>query len=84
MGESLSGLGGTSPHVLIATTIMAETTEGRPIRINAEFAAFTDPSAIDRSILGRDILDLFDLIVSRRRDQVLLLAERHRYEVVRA
>jgi hypothetical protein len=30
-------------------------------------------------ILGRDILDHFDVIVSRRRDQVLLVAGNHHY-----
>jgi hypothetical protein len=35
------------------------------------------------SILGRDVLDNFDVIVSRRRDEVLLLAPNHRYEVSR-
>jgi hypothetical protein len=35
----------------------------------------------DMSILGREILDHFDLIVSRRRNEVLLLATNHQYRV---
>ena len=38
------------------------------------YAAFTDPSATDLSILGRDILNWFDLILGRQRKEVLLLA----------
>ena len=44
-------------------------------------AAFTDPAAADLSILGRDVLDHFDVIVSRRRNEVLLLATNHRYQI---
>ena len=33
------------------------------------------------SILGRDILDHFDLIASRRRNEMLLLAVNHNYRV---
>ena len=39
------------------------------------------PGPLDLSVLGRDVLDNFDLIVSRRRDEVLLLAPAHSYRV---
>ena len=35
----------------------------------------------DLSILGRDVLNHFDLILSRRRNEVLLLAPNHHYRV---
>jgi hypothetical protein len=35
------------------------------------------------SVLGRDVLDNFDVIFSRRRDEVLLLAPNHSYTVSR-
>ncbi len=38
-----------------------------------------DDAAADMSILGRDVLDHFDLLLSRRRNEVLLLATNHRY-----
>jgi hypothetical protein len=37
-----------------------------------------------RGILGRDVLDNFDVILSRRRNEVLLLAPNHHYEVARS
>jgi hypothetical protein len=43
-------------------------------RVQGQFAAFTDPAASDLSVLGRDVLDHFDLIVSKRRNDVLILA----------
>jgi hypothetical protein len=56
--------------------------DGGTIRVRGELAAFTDPTTTDLSILGRDVLDNFDVITSRRRNAVLLLAGNHRYEVV--
>jgi hypothetical protein len=41
----------------------------------------TDLTATDLSILGRDVLTLFDVILNRRRGEVLLLAANHRYRV---
>jgi hypothetical protein len=56
--------------------------DGSTARVRGEFAAFTEASASDLSILGRDVLDNFDVITSRRRNAVLLLAGNHRYEVM--
>ena len=50
--------------------------------VAGQFAAFTYPNASDMSILGRDVLNVFDVIVSRRRNEVVLLAEHHRYQIV--
>jgi hypothetical protein len=33
------------------------------------------------SILGRDVLNHFDLILSRRRNEVLLVAPNHQYRI---
>jgi len=41
-------------------------------------------TATDLTILGRDVLDSFDVITSRRRNAVLLLADNHQYKVVDA
>ena len=57
--------------------------DGGVAHVHGDFAAFTDPAAIDMSILGRDVLNIFDVILSRRRDEVLLLAPNHQYRVER-
>jgi hypothetical protein len=77
----LQGIGGASPHVLVTTVLELTRDDGGPARVRGEFAAFTDPAATDLSILGRDVLDNFDVITSRRRNQVLLLAGNHQYQV---
>jgi hypothetical protein len=80
-GVSLKGIGGASPYVLVSTVLEMKRDDGGPARIRGSFAAFTDPSATDLSILGRDVLDHFDVITSRRRNQVLLLAGYHQYQI---
>lgn len=80
-GFTLSGVGGTSDFLLV-TTVVEFTRDGDgPVRVRGEFAGFTDPAATDLSVLGRDVLDNFDLIISRRRNDILLLAPRHRYHI---
>ena len=80
---SLSGIGGTSVFVLLQAVIEFTRDDGGPVRVRGEFAAFTDSAATDLSVLGRDVLDNFDLIVSRRRNEIVLLAPRHQYRVER-
>jgi hypothetical protein len=83
-GYGLIGIGGAGAFVLVATTLMFRHVDGGVARFRSQYAAFTDPSAIDMSILGRDILDYFDVILSEQRDEVLLLSQNHQYRVVRA
>ena len=83
-GVTLEGIGGASPYVVVATVLELPLNDGRPVRVRGDFAAFTNPAATDLSILGRDVLNNFDLITSRRRDSVLLLAGNHQYQVVQA
>jgi hypothetical protein len=81
-GISLQGIGGSSPHVSVTAVLELTREDGSAIRVRGEFAAFTDPTTTDLSILGRDVLDNFDVITSRRRNAVLLLAGNHQYQVV--
>lgn len=83
-GLGLRGIGGVLGFVQLSTALEFTRDDGVPIHVRGEFAAFTDPDATDLSILGRDVLDLFDVIVSRRRDEVLLLAPNHGYRVDQA
>jgi hypothetical protein len=69
---------------MLAATIELIRDDGRPVMVRGEFAAFADPLTSDLSILGRDVLDNFDVIISRRRDEVLLLAPNHQYQVTRS
>ena len=81
--SALMGIGGATAYVVVRTTLGFTRDDGGTVTVRGEFAAFTDPRAIDISILGRDVLDNFDLILSRRHDEVLLLAPNHHYRVTR-
>ena len=80
-GLTLSGIGGESAFVVVTAVIEFLRDEGGPVRVRGEFAGFTDPTATDLSILGRDVLDHFDVLISRRHNEILLLAPRHRYRI---
>jgi hypothetical protein len=80
----LEGVGGESEYVLVRTRVKLPCDDGGAANMHGEFAAFTDASATDLSILGLEILDHFDVILSRRRNEVLLLTKEHSYRVVTA
>ena len=80
-GSTLFGIGGQFQPVDVATELEFRKTAAVPHRIAGQFAAATDPNAIDISILGRDVLDQFDVILSNRRDEILLLNDPHGYTI---
>lgn len=80
-GLALSGIGGESAFVMVTTVLELLRDDGAPVRVRGEFAGFTDPTATDLSILGRDVLDHFDVLISRRRNEIWLLAPRHGYRI---
>ena len=80
-GVSLEGVGGGCGFVVVRTLLQMTCDDGGVANMRGDFAAFTELSATDISILGRDILNHFDVILSRQRDEVLLLAQKHRYRV---
>jgi hypothetical protein len=80
-GTILQSASGASPYVVISTVLEFTRDDGAMARVRGEFAAFTDPASIEQSLLGRDVLDHFDLIVSRPRNDILLLSGQHRYEI---
>jgi len=78
---ALQGIGGVRGYVLFQTVLEFTRDDGGAAHVRGELAAFTDPTATDLSILGRDVLNNFDVILSRRRNEVLLLAPNHHYRV---
>ena len=75
------GISGQTQFLLITTVVEFTRDDGGPARVRGEFAAFTDPLATDLSVLGRDLLDNFDVIQSKRRREILMLAPPHEYQV---
>ena len=80
-GIALQGVGGKSAHVLVSTVVEFTRDDGGTATVRGEYAAFTDRAATDLSILGRYVLDLFDVLISKRREEVLLITANHKYRV---
>lgn len=81
-GSTFVGIGGESEITEAHTTLEFTAVDGATIHVRGKYAAFTDPAATAYNILGRDVLDHFDVIVSRRRDQVRLLGGNHYYQIL--
>ena len=79
--QQLGGVGGVTATVAVATRIEFPRDDvGRAV-FKGQFAAFTDKKALDMSVLGRDILNLFTLIADRQGDRVCLLGQDHYYTI---
>jgi hypothetical protein len=79
--EQLGGVGGRVTAVLVETQIEIQRDDGGIAAFRGQFAALTDPEALDMSVLGRDISNLFAVIVDRPRDLICLLGQQHRYVI---
>jgi len=77
----LAGVGGTAASVRVGTAIYLRRDDGGTAVFRGQFAAFTELEALDLSVLGRDISNLFALIVDRPRDLVCLLGSGHQYSI---
>jgi aspartyl protease len=80
-GGALAGVGGLQNSVVVQTWLEFARGGGGTAIVRGQFAAFTEQSATDMSILGRDVLNNFDLILSRPRNEVLMLAAPHTYRI---
>jgi hypothetical protein len=81
--ESLvEGVGGGEKVVQFPTEILLERETGVWISFQGNFRAFPDPNDLETSILGRDVLNHFAVIVDRPGEAVNLLHGNHRYAVL--
>jgi hypothetical protein len=80
--DRLGGVGGMVSSVELETTLRLYQAHGSEVTFRGQFAAATEPEALDMSVLGREITDLFALIVDKPGNTVCLLGQRHRYVIV--
>ncbi|MDQ3010560.1 MAG: protease [Acidobacteriota bacterium] len=80
--EEISGLGGVTGSALVETKLNLPRENGAPVIFTSRFTAVTDPTALDLCILGRDIMDLFAVIVDRPGNVVCLISQKHRYTII--
>jgi predicted aspartyl protease len=79
--ETIAGIGGAAVSVIVETTCRLLDENGGDVLFKGRFAAFTEISALDMSVLGRDVMNLFALIIDHQRDVVCLLGQRHSYTI---
>src|SRR5258705_11916082 len=77
----LGGVGGMTDSVAVETQIRFSSQTGIKVTFRGQYAAITELSALDISVLGRDILSLFAVLVDQPGDVVSLLGQRHRYMI---
>lgn len=75
------GVTGETDYVTVQSRIEFKRDDGGVAGVRGEFVGLTAPEASDLCVLGRDVTDNFDLILGRRRNDALLLAPTHQYQV---
>ncbi len=84
LGHQLGGVGGTAESVLVNTCLVFAKEDGGPVALRGQSAAFTGAAALDMSVLGRDVTNLFAVIVDMPGNIVCLVGQRHRYTIEEA
>jgi len=79
--EDIGGVGGLVDSVIIRTQIRLTRDDDAKIVFRGEYAACTEPEALDMSVLGRDILEMFAVIIDRPNMVVTILGGRHHYKI---
>ena len=77
--DDIGGIGGIAKAVVINTQVRLSCDDESKAVFRGEFAAVIHLEALDISVLGRDIMDMFSVIVDRQGEVVCLLGQRHRY-----
>jgi hypothetical protein len=79
--DQLMSLGGLTDSYQIETTVALPTEDGRLAKIPSEYYALQDPTTLEMSLLGRDVLDNFALLIDRLGNRVLLANQRHSFRL---
>lgn len=79
--EQIGGVGGLVESIVIETQIRMTRSDGQQATFRGEYAACLHHESLDMSVLGRDILDLFSLIVDRQSGVIALIGGHHTYTI---
>jgi hypothetical protein len=81
--DQIGGVGGIADSVDVTTQIGLRRDDGQWITLRGTYAACLQRDALDMSVLGRDVLNMFAVIVDRGADHVMLLHGAHTYAIQR-
>jgi len=77
----IGGIGGTADCVAVNTKLRFTRADLVKVLFRGTYLACTDPQSLDMSVLGRDILDMFAVIVDYAGDTVCLLGGQQSYTI---
>ena len=77
----IGGVGGLVDSVEVRTQIRLTRDDGQRAVFRGDYAACTHHEALDMSVLGRDLLEMFAVIVDRRAEIVAIVGGQHRYTI---
>jgi hypothetical protein len=80
--ERLAGMGGEVNTIIVETRIRLTHENGGKIMLRGQYAAVTRAEALDMCVLGRDVMNLFSLIVDWPQRLVCLLGQHHQYMII--
>lgn len=81
--DGIGGVGGIVESVIVSTVLRLTREDGKSVIFRGEYSACMDQEALDMSVLGRDVLGKFAVIVDQPRGHVWLLGGRHTYTIAR-
>lgn len=84
LDDGLAGIGGTSHAVAVDSQIRFTDDRGRKIVVKGQFAAVQELESLDICVLGRDVTNLFAVIVDRPGNSICMLGQGDRYQIIRA
>lgn len=79
--NQIGGLGGIAKAESVSTTIRLFREDGENALFRSVYIACIDHEALDMSVLGRDILDLFALVADRSANVLAILRGKHRCSI---
>jgi predicted aspartyl protease len=79
--DRLGGVGGIADAVIVETQIRFSRETGSKVSFRGQYAAVTELNTLDMSVLGRDIISLFALIVDQPGTVLCLLGQQHQYTI---
>ena len=79
--RGVGGIGGAISTVVVSSQIRIARDDGQFALFRSQYAACVDLDSLDMSILGRDILDMFALIIDRRANLVAIVGQDHTYTI---
>ena len=80
--EHLGGLGGVATAVIVETQMRFVHEAAGTVTFRGQYAAVTERDVLDMSVLGRDITNVFAVIVDHPGHVVCLLGQQHQYTIV--